>query len=67
VRQTDLRRKKKQERSENFCTPTPISDVSPDTMPKAFFGPIMLIIPFSTLDEANETASCTPYWLGASI
>jgi acyl-CoA reductase-like NAD-dependent aldehyde dehydrogenase len=36
-------------------------------MPDELFGPVMPVIPFSTLNKAIEIANNTPYRLGSSI
>ncbi|HJK41029.1 MAG TPA: aldehyde dehydrogenase family protein, partial [Methanocorpusculum sp.] len=58
---------KKKEGAGNFYAPTLLVDVSPDAVSEEIFGPVMPVIPFTTLDEAVEIANGTPYGLGASV
>ena len=58
---------KKKEGAGNFYAPTLLADVSPDAVSEEIFGPVMPVIPFTTLDEAIKIANGTPYGLGASV
>ena len=52
-----------------FLPPTLITDVSPDApiMKQEVFGPVLPIVPFTSIDEALDLANSTKYGLGASI
>ncbi|HJJ91001.1 MAG TPA: aldehyde dehydrogenase family protein [Methanocorpusculum sp.] len=51
----------------NFYAPTLLSDVVPDAVTDEIFGPVLPVIPFTTLDEAIWIANSTSYGLGASV
>jgi aldehyde dehydrogenase (NAD+) len=52
-----------------FVKPTVFGDVSNDMTiaREEIFGPVLVVIPYDTLDEAVEIANDTPYGLGAYI
>jgi acyl-CoA reductase-like NAD-dependent aldehyde dehydrogenase len=49
--------------------PTLLTDVAPDTPVscREVFGPVMSIVPFSTLDEAIDRVNSTPYGLATGL
>ncbi|MBF6207389.1 aldehyde dehydrogenase [Nocardia abscessus] len=53
----------------NFVEPTIIADADPEheIAQVEIFGPVLLVMKFSTEDEAVELANATPYGLGAFI
>lgn len=52
-----------------FIQPTLLADVRPDmaVVKEEVFGPVMVMIPFETYDEAMTIANATEYGLSASI
>jgi aldehyde dehydrogenase (NAD+) len=52
-----------------YVKPTVFADVSNDMTiaREEIFGPVLVVIPYETLDEAVEIANDTPYGLGAYI
>ncbi|SDK60526.1 aldehyde dehydrogenase family protein [Aliiruegeria lutimaris] len=52
-----------------FMTPTVFADVRPDMRiaQDEFFGPVVVVIPFDTTDEAIEIANGTDYGLAAGL
>jgi aldehyde dehydrogenase (NAD+) len=52
-----------------YVKPTVFADVSNDMTiaREEIFGPVLVVIPYDTLDEAVEIANDTPYGLGAYI
>ena len=52
-----------------YVRPTVFADVSNDMTiaREEIFGPVLVVIPYDTLDEAVEIANDTPYGLGAYI
>jgi acyl-CoA reductase-like NAD-dependent aldehyde dehydrogenase len=52
-----------------FLPPTLLTDVSPDApvMQQEVFGPVLPVMPFTSIDEAIDLANNTKYGLGASI
>lgn len=55
--------------SGHFMAPTIFADVSPDMRiaREEFFGPVLVVIPFDTPDEAVEIANGTDYGLAAGV
>ncbi|MES2968744.1 MAG: aldehyde dehydrogenase family protein [Pseudomonadota bacterium] len=55
--------------SGHFMAPTIFADVSPDMRiaREEFFGPVLVVIPFDTPDEAVEIANSTDYGLAAGV
>ncbi|MES2843572.1 MAG: aldehyde dehydrogenase family protein [Pseudomonadota bacterium] len=53
----------------HFMAPTIFADVSPDMRiaREEFFGPVLVVIPFDTPDEAVEIANGTDYGLAAGV
>jgi len=52
-----------------FFPPTLLTDVSPEApvMQQEVFGPVLPVVPFTSIDEAIDLANDTKYGLGASI
>ncbi|MCL2460985.1 MAG: aldehyde dehydrogenase family protein, partial [Euryarchaeota archaeon] len=52
-----------------FFPPMLLTDVSPDSpvMQQEVFGPVLPVVPFTSIDEAIDLANATKYGLGASI
>ncbi|WP_269498115.1 aldehyde dehydrogenase family protein [Castellaniella sp. S9] len=56
-------------RQGNVVAPTLLKDISPETPLgcQEVFGPVMSLVPFSTLDEAITQVNATPYGLATGI
>ena len=53
----------------NFYAPTVLSDIphGAEILHKEVFGPVIALVPYSSLDEAVELANATEYGLNASV
>ena len=52
-----------------YCRPTIFSEVHPQMQiaQEEIFGPVLVLIPYDSVDEAVEIANCTVYGLGAHV